>query len=280
MTNGSGTVDITPFADGVTESETFTVEIRKDSVSGTILAVSPTITITDAAAIPGTDITSSFYQIATRFIDSQVYMGNPADYTGPYDVTEVQTLYSGTTLFIGVKFTASTNFYNDVPIAAVQILDSTNTTLLYSYVFHNSVGGTGGAWTTTTSSPGQNTGQGFPITPATAAGLSYSSIVSGSTVNKMNWASSTSSSYTGCADGISSAYTTTIMPLGIAAINQTLGSYYMYCETSGVVVDGCSVAKSPPISIPAHSWIRVAHALTGPTASQMDPTDTLWVGIQ
>ena len=54
LTSGSGTIDITPIVEGSTESETFTLEIRYGSTSGTILATSTTVTITDsAAAAPG-----------------------------------------------------------------------------------------------------------------------------------------------------------------------------------------------------------------------------------
>jgi hypothetical protein len=50
LTSGSGTVVLSPTADGLTESESFTLEVRRDSITGTVLATSSVITIVDAAA--------------------------------------------------------------------------------------------------------------------------------------------------------------------------------------------------------------------------------------
>ncbi len=281
LTSGSGTIDISPIAEGSAEGETFTLEIRYGSTSGTILATSTAVTITDAAAPAGTDITTSFYEISNRFINSETYMGTSGDYNGPYDVGEVQFDYTGTgRIYIVVKFTASTSYFNDVPIGGIQILNSSKTAILHEFIFYNSSGGTGNSWTTTTSSPaGLQSASGLNFTPATASGYTYSSIGSGATANRMNWATSTSSSYTGAADGISSTWSTNILPLGDATVSQFASAYYMYCETSGAITNHVCVARSPSISLTAGSWIRIAHALTGPTSSQMDPNDTLWVGI-
>jgi hypothetical protein len=283
LTSGSGTIDITPIAEGSAEGETFTLEIRYGSTSGTILATSTAVTITDAAAPLGTDITTSFYEISNRFIDSQTYMGTTADYNGPYDVGEVQFDYTGTgSIYIVVKFTAATSFYNDVPIGGIQVLNSSKTAILHQFIFYDTGGGTGNSWTTTTASPaGLQPASGLNFTPATASGYTYSSIAFSSTANRMNWATGTGSSYTGAADGIgvSSTWSTNILPLGDATVSQIVGSSYMYCETSGTTTDHVCVARSPSISLTAGSWIRIAHALTGPTGTPMDPDDTLWVGI-
>src|SRR5210317_1544552 len=76
----------------------------------------------------GEDITSSFYEISNRFIASNTYMGSSADYSGPYDVGSVTTDFSGTgRIYIGVKVTAVTTYYNDIPIEAVQLLNSSGT---------------------------------------------------------------------------------------------------------------------------------------------------------
>ena len=94
-----------------------------------------------------TDITTSFYEISNRFIDSQSYMGNSADYNGPYDVGEIDTDFTGTgRVYIGVKVTSSTTYYNDVPIAGVQIISGT--TLVRSWIFNSTTGGSGTSWQT------------------------------------------------------------------------------------------------------------------------------------
>lgn len=48
LTSGSGSITISPVANDGTENETFTLQVRRDSTSGTILQTSSTITITDA----------------------------------------------------------------------------------------------------------------------------------------------------------------------------------------------------------------------------------------
>ena len=48
LVNGVGTITISPSADGATEgAETFTVSVRRDSISGTVLATSASTTIND-----------------------------------------------------------------------------------------------------------------------------------------------------------------------------------------------------------------------------------------
>ena len=50
LSSGSGSITITPVGGDGTESETFTLQVRRDSTSGSILQTSSTITITDAAS--------------------------------------------------------------------------------------------------------------------------------------------------------------------------------------------------------------------------------------
>lgn len=50
LSSGSGSITITPVGGDGTESETFTLQVRRDSTGGSILQTSSTITITDSAA--------------------------------------------------------------------------------------------------------------------------------------------------------------------------------------------------------------------------------------
>lgn len=50
LSSGSGTINMTPVADGLTETESFTLQVRSGSTTGTVLATSSTINIIDAAA--------------------------------------------------------------------------------------------------------------------------------------------------------------------------------------------------------------------------------------
>ena len=145
----------------------------------------------------GVDITTSFYEISNRFLNSQAYMGGGnSDYTGPYDVGQVQTDFIGSgRVYIGVKVTASTTFYNDIPIAGVQIISGT--TLVASWIFNTSSGGSGSGWQTYTSQISKLT-QGFPVTPQTASSsYTYSNITTSTNVGRFTWATSTGSSATG-----------------------------------------------------------------------------------
>lgn len=49
VTNGSGTFDLTLVADGIAESDTFQVQLRRDSTTGLLFDTTATISVTDAA---------------------------------------------------------------------------------------------------------------------------------------------------------------------------------------------------------------------------------------
>lgn len=287
ITNNTTSVAIKPTPDGLAENNVVKLQIRLGSTSGLVLNETGNLTVTDAALPVGVDITTSFYEISNRFINSQTYMSNSSsDYNGPYDVGQVQTDFSGTgRVYIGVKVTASTTFYNDIPIAGVQVISGT--TLVASWIFNTSTGGSGSGWQTYTSQIGGTSTQGFPVTPATASGYSYSNISSSST-GRFGWATSTGSSYTGAADGIGNTYklsanggSNTLAPVGDAQISQTTSTYYAYRETSGSTRYSGTVMRSPTYTFSGGEYIRVIHALTGPTsmASTMDGTDSLYVAV-
>lgn len=61
LSSGNGSVTLTPLADGISESESFQLQIRSGSTSGTILGTSSSVSIVDAVApsVTFTDIVSS-----------------------------------------------------------------------------------------------------------------------------------------------------------------------------------------------------------------------------
>jgi len=285
ITSNSGSFILKPAGDDLSESNVVKVQIRRGSVSGDILAETGNLTISDAAAPTGIDITTSFYEISNRFLDSQTYMGGNTDYNGPYDVGQVQTNFVGSgRVYIGVKVTASTTFYNDIPIAGVQIISGT--TLVASWIFNTNTGGSGSGWQTYTSQIAGTSNQGFPATPSTASGYTYSNISTSTNVGRFTWATSTSSSATGAADGIGNTYklsadggSNTLATVGDAQISQTSSTYYAYRETSGSTRYSGTVMRSPTYTFSGGEYIRVIHALTGATNSQMDPDDSLYVAV-
>ena len=226
-------------------------------------------------AASGEDITTSFYEISNRFVSS-----GSSDYSGAYDVGEVQTNFIGSgRVYIGVKVTASTTYYNDVPIAGVQLLK--DGVLKESWIFHNSSGGSGSTWRTHTSQIYGSSSIGFPITPAQASNKSFSSISTSTGTGKFAWATATSSRYTGAADGISYDYdySKVIAPVGNAQVSQSWGRYYCYRETSGSSRYSGAVMRSPSYNFTGGEHIRVIHLLTGYSGTPQNANDTLYVGV-
>ena len=293
ISGSTGSIVITATSDGLTETgqtESFQIKIlNSPDGDGQTLATSSVVTINDTSTgtpePTGTDITTSFYEISNRFLDSQSYMGSSSDYNGPYDVGEVQTNFTGSgRVYIGVKVTASTTFYNDVPIAGVQVISGT--TLVASWIFNTSTGGSGSGWQTYTTQTAAQSTQGFPVTPATASGYTYSSMGTSTNVGRFSWSTGTGSSYTGAADGIGNAYkltadggSSTLATVGDAQISQTSSTYYAYRETSGSTRYTGTIMRSPSYTFSGGEKIRVIHALTGPTGTQQDPDDTLYVAV-
>lgn len=221
----------------------------------------------------GEDITTSFWEISERFISSPY-----SDYSGGYDVSGVQTNFIGTgRIYIGVKITAMTTYYNDIPIAGVQVLRGDN--LVESWIFYSSGGGTGSGWTTMNGQIGGSSSVGFPFTPAQASAYSYGSITTSKNANRFGLSSSTSSRYTGAWGGIADTYNTTIAPLGVAQISQVGNNYYVYREASGSQGYSGTAMRSPEFNFSGGEEIRVIHALTGYSGRAMNADDTLYIGV-
>ena len=204
--------------------------------------------------------------------------GSSADYNGPYDVGEVQQAASGTKrIYLGVKVTCSTTYYNDLPIAGVQHLNSSGV-VQNTWIFN----GNNTTWTTTTSHITGNSTIGIgggSYTPSQAAGLSYYTLSTSTSTQRFGLRTSTGSWYTGADNGINT--TLTAWPVGNGTMSQGSNKYYSYRETSGASRWSTSFCRSPSFSISSGDKLRVAHALTGPTsmASTYDPDDSLWIGV-
>jgi len=223
------------------------------------------------------DLTSKFVEISNRFIIDTT----TADYTGNYDVSETQVHVSGNhNIYIGIKVTAPSpyTYYNDVAIAGVQIVNKDNQ-VKKTWIF-NSVPSTSSTdqWQTYTNAVTGSSTPGFPITPQTASGYSYyNMIASASSTIRFSYATSTSSVNTGANDGI--ATTTNAFPLGDSVISQSSNTYYVYRETSGSTLWSGTVMRSPVYNFTSGDKIRVAHLVVGNSTYQMDPLDTLYLGV-
>jgi hypothetical protein len=242
------------------------------------------------------DPTSGYVEFSRRFIESNIYMGNSNDYDGGYDVSDINvpSTFSGSArIYIGhkVSIVSGSTFYADVAIACVQILNSAGNSLLKSW-----------NWSSSSSSPHQNwenlqsltqiTGtqtQGFPETLATSAARTFGVTLNNShNENKFSYSSSTGSSNTGAADGISSDYYEngvdngigTILPSpGNAVVSQVSNTSYIYRETSGADRYSGVVCRSPAYTFSGSEIIRIAHCMPGLSTAPMNPNDTLYIGV-
>lgn len=220
------------------------------------------------------DLTSEFHSLPVRVLHSDIHMGSSSDYHGEYDVSDTIVGHTGSyRIYLGVKITASTTYYNDIPIAAIQIVDSTGTTVKK---FWNAAYTSGLEWQTYTSETTTKTTKGFPVTPQTASGYSYSNIGGSPDKTLFSYASSTGSQYTGAKGGID---ITGVIEPGLNKVSQVDNKNYFYRESSGSTRYSGAIMRSPSFSFTAGDRIRVVHILTGYSQSSMDPEDSLYLGL-
>lgn len=259
---------------GDAESNVFKLQIREGSTSGTVVIESTNITVTDVIS-QGTDIVSNFYEISNRYIVDST----SSDYTGNYDVGEVQQGYAGSgRLYMILKCTTQTTYRNDIAVAAVQVLNSNNVV----QQTWNWSGATNQSWEThNTRIAGQSAKLDTYLSPSNVSSLSYQSITGGGNLQRIGMTTSTGSTYTGMADGIASG-TTTAYTVGNSTVAQSSGAYYLYGEVSGAARYSHVIARSPSYTFSAGDKIRVVHAVV--TASNQISTatvdDSIWIGIQ
>lgn len=277
-TSATGDISIIVSPDGTPDgTDVFNVQVRTGSTSGDIIATSQNITINDTSTEPptGEDLTSAFWSIA-EFVNND----GASDTSSNYSVSEVQQDYSGTgRLYLIHKVTGSTTFYNDAPIACIQVLDPTGTSVNEQWWFGASNNGRG--WQT--HSAAYNFGgvtNGVNITPSQAAtNYAYNfTVVNGTALDRFNLATSTGSNSTGAVDGI--AEPTGPMALGEKTVPQSFNTYYMYRETSGSGFPFCALCRSPSRTWSSGEIIRIAYIIGNiTTAGYYTPTDTFFVGI-
>ena len=232
------------------------------------------ITVTDAVQV-GTDIKSAFYEISNRAL----YTNASADYSGPYDVGEIQQSYTGSArVYIVLKCTTAITYINDICIGAVQILNSSNV-VQYTWNFSTyPITPSGQVWQRATRVNGSSGLLSSYLTPAQAAAYSYTNIGTGGNVSYVTYASSTGSTYTGSLDGIGS---NSNYPVGNNTVNQSNGTLYMYGEVSGATRYSSVFARSPAYNFSAGDRIRVVHQMMTRTtqSGSMNADDSIWIGI-
>ena len=251
----------------------------------------------DPADLPGNP-TSDWISFGLRFIG---FTGS--NYTGAYDVSQVSMpgdASGSKSIYIGHKqtITGSSYFYADCPIAAVQILNSSQNTLLQSWVFNddddnqNSFANSGARGWTNVSGGLTITGTasgGFPESLTTSAARTFGQTITDTstpTTSTFTLATTTGSSSTGAQDGIADTYMTTsdggsgtILPLGENQVAQVSNTYYLFRETSGSQANTATMMKSPAYNFSGGEKIRICHLIPGNQNFQMDPDKSLWIGV-
>jgi hypothetical protein len=257
------------------ETESFKIRVKPSNGGDDLFVDSPTITITN---VTGNDLASAYYQIAAnRFLQSS-FTGDTAN---NWDVAQVQVANSGSyRIYMVAKVTASTTYYNDVCVAAVQVIRSSS--VEYNYVFTNNNSFNSRSWTTYGSRVSGSSSLGVPSTFAltNVGSLNFGSMVAGTNKNAWNGATSTASSYTGMQDGIS--YNTTgSLTVGALTTPQSVGEYYMYAETSSTSRYSCVICRSPSITFQSGDYIKVCTGIVtrSTMSSSHNINDTLWIGL-
>lgn len=218
----------------------------------------------------------AFQTLGLPRIDSDVYMGGSADYTGPYDVRSATVANAGTNVRINIslKVITTTHFYSDWCIGGVQLYRSGSKT--YDWIFNTSTGGTGSAWEKSVG--GAYTTAGRPHTVTQANALTYSAISLGGSAQQINWATGTGSSNTGCAGGIPS----NVNMNTVTTINQVGANYFAYGESSSPTVLGdVFYMRSPQINVQAGDVIYVAGACATLSSQTIINTfdDAVFIGV-
>ena len=221
------------------------------------------------------DLTAEFYSLPVRVLHSDIYMGSSADYDGPYDVSDTIVGHTGSyRIYLGVKITSVQTFYNDISIAAIQIVNSTGTTVKK---FWNAAYTTGLEWQTYTSETATKTTRGFPVTPLTASGYTYTNILGSPNKTRFSYTSSTGSSSTGAKGGIENT-SSPLIP-GINKVSQLDNKNYFYREASSSIRYSGAIMRSPSFNFTAGDRIRIVHILAGYSQNSMDPEDSLYLGL-
>ena len=173
-----------------------------------------------------------------------------------------------------MKCTTSTTYINDICIAAVQVLNSSNV-VQQTWHFTNSTT----SWTTGVRSNANSSLLSSYLTPSQAASNTYYSITTSANNTRISLGSSTSSSYTGMAGGISSSVTS--FPVGNGTVSQTGSAYYLFGEVSGATRYTHVIMKSPSYTFTAGDKIKVVHAVVTRSnmTSSININDSIWIGI-
>ena len=218
------------------------------------------------------DLTTGFFAIS-EFVNRT----NESDTNNPYSVSEIMNLYNGTgRLYITHKSDySSSTFYNDVPIACVQIVSALNNSVVQNWWFGDNTQ----SWETADGYISGTSTNGTAYTPAQAAGRTYYGIGSGYDSTRFMWASSTSSARTGATGGIPNPGTTP-MTVGEETMAQDAAKYYLFRETSSTNPRySQNHIRSPSRTWQSGEFVRIAYIVGNNSTGTYDADDILHIAI-
>ena len=199
------------------------------------------------------------------------------DTNNPYSVTEMGNYdkQGNGRLYIAHKndYTGST-FYNDTPIAAIQILDQPGTSVLHNWWFN-----TANSWQTYTAGYQAGSSTAKPGTAPGSLSNNWATVGTGYSTTRFQLRSSTSSSRTGATGGINNPGTTP-MTLGQETVGQNSSTNFLFREVSGTNPRySFNYCRSPVINWQPGYRIRMAYIIGNRSASTYDADDTLFAAI-
>ena len=222
--------------------------VTAESNTGGVWSIEDQYVLRNADRWPGAvtyypDSTGERIDVSGNIITTTTNADNAADYSVAYVnmTSATQTLATGR-LYIRVKVTASTTYYNDFCIGGIQLHSDDYSNLEQAWSFSHAADKN--AWeipsTPNVSSAYANNGLETLTSVFDVAGQSWNGSWSNSSPGWYT-ATSTGSSRTGAADGIGTAYSkdaqspsapTSIEP-GITAVAQAGSTNFLFTETSG-----------------------------------------------
>ena len=225
--------------------------------------------------------------------------GNPdstADYQVHHEDFDAANAVSGTgRLYIAVKVTAGTAYFNDFCIGAIQLTSDNYGTLEHGWSFN--VTADRNDWTQADTTGLNTTNAGYENYSDIVGVVAQSWSAINTSASNAHWVqnSATGSSQTGAADGLADAYsdtsTGTIIGSGTTTIAQTSTTKFIYTEASGTqgnMINKWFWLRSPEVSLngEANKNISIAYLACSPNNDDgmhdTDDTDELlrfwWVG--
>lgn len=218
------------------------------------------------------DLNAQFWAIS-EFVNRT----NEADTNNPFSVSEIMNLYSGTgRLYIAHKNDySSSTFYNDTPIACVQIINGLNNSVVQNWWFGDNTQ----SWETADGYISGTSTKGTAYTPSQAAGRTYYGIGSGYDSSRFMWASSTGSSRTGAQGGISNPGNTP-MTVGEETMTMNAAEYFIFREVSGTNPRYSeNHVRSPSRTWQVGEFVRIAYIVGNNSTGTYDADDILHIAV-